>query len=69
MIRKLPIMPTIIVAAAVAVMIGLGVWQLGRAQWKDELLEQYRTASKLPPIAFPTAPSTGPLPLFRWATG
>ena len=30
MSRKLPLVPTIIVAAAVAVMIGLGIWQLGR---------------------------------------
>ena len=69
MIRKLPLIPTIIVGLAVATMIGLGVWQLSRAQWKDQLIEQYKAAAKLPPIAFPTAPSTQPPPLFRWATG
>jgi cytochrome oxidase assembly protein ShyY1 len=69
MIRRLPVLPTIIVAAAVAVMIGLGIWQLGRAEWKDRLIAQYRAAEKLPPIAFPTAPATGEAPLFRWATG
>ena len=69
MIRRLPVLPTIIVAAAVAVMIGLGVWQLSRAEWKDRLIAQYRAAEKLPPIAFPTAPATGEAPLFRWATG
>ena len=31
MIRRLPLIPTIVVLAAVAVMIGLGVWQLQRA--------------------------------------
>ena len=31
MIRRLPVIPTIIVLAAVALMIGLGVWQLQRA--------------------------------------
>jgi cytochrome oxidase assembly protein ShyY1 len=33
------------------------------------LLKQYSTAPKLPPIAFPTAPMKGELPLYRWATG
>lgn len=64
-----PLIPTLIVAAAVAVMIGLGIWQLNRAQWKEQLLADYRGASKLPPIAYPTAPRTGPPPLYRWATG
>ncbi len=58
MTRKLPLIPTIVVAGAVAVMIGLGVWQLQRAQWKEGLLRQYAEAEKLPPIAFPTLPLT-----------
>ena len=33
--RRLPLIPTIFVAGAVAVMIGLGVWQLKRAEWKE----------------------------------
>ena len=70
MIRKLPLIPTIVVAGAVAVMIGLGVWQLQRAQWKAGLIRQYAEAEKLPPIAFPTLPLTdAQLPLFRHATG
>jgi surfeit locus 1 family protein len=32
MIRKWPLVPTILVAAAVAAMIGLGLWQLERRQ-------------------------------------
>jgi cytochrome oxidase assembly protein ShyY1 len=69
-IRRLPLIPTILVAAAVAVMIGLGVWQLQRAKWKDGLLRQYAEAEKLPPIAFPTLPiADDQLPLFRHATG
>jgi len=61
---------TIIVIAAVAVMIGLGIWQLQRARWKDGLVRQYARAETLPPIAFPTAPTaTDELPLFRHATG
>ena len=70
MSRRLPLVPTIIVAAAVAVMIGLGVWQLQRAGDKSRLLEQYAAAAKLPPIAFPTMPlANEQLPLFRHATG
>jgi cytochrome oxidase assembly protein ShyY1 len=70
MIRRLPIIPTIVVLVAVAIMIGLGVWQLQRAQWKDGLLAQYRQAQSLPPIAWPTVPpKSSQLPLFRHATG
>ncbi|MBW3535437.1 MAG: SURF1 family protein [Gemmatimonadetes bacterium] len=49
MIRKVPIVATVLVAIAVATMIGLGIWQLDRAQWKGRLIEQYQTAAKLPP--------------------
>ena len=70
MARKLPIIPTIVVAAAVAVMLGLGVWQLQRAGEKQKLLQRYAEAERLPPIAFPTLPLTDEqLPLFRHATG
>ena len=69
MIRRLPLIPTIIVAAAVLTMIGLGVWQLRRAAWKDALLARYEAAQSLPPIAFPTAPIGEELPLFRRASG
>ena len=70
MIRRLPIIPTIVVVLAAAIMIGLGVWQLQRAQWKDRLLAQYSQAEKLPPIAWPNVPpKDGQLPLFRSATG
>jgi surfeit locus 1 family protein len=70
MIRRLPIIPTLIVAAAVALMIGLGVWQLQRARWKEGLLARYAEAETLPPIAFPGGPlRDDQLPLFRHATG
>lgn len=69
MTRRLPIIPTIIVGAAVALMIGLGVWQLQRAKQKDRLLAQYAAAQNLPPITWPAAPVAGDqLPLFRHAT-
>jgi cytochrome oxidase assembly protein ShyY1 len=69
MTRRIPIIPTIIVVIAVAILIRLGFWQLHRAHENEQLLAQYSAASKLPPMAFPTAPIKGPPPLFRWATG
>jgi surfeit locus 1 family protein len=70
MTRRLPITATLIVALAVAAMIGLGVWQLQRAKWKETLLARYQQAEKLPPITWPTVPlKSEQLPLFRQATG
>lgn len=70
MIRRLPILPTILVAAAVATMIGLGVWQLHRAKWKDGLIARYAHAKQELPISYPTMPiRSDQLPLFRQATG
>jgi len=67
--RKWPLVPTILVAAAVATMIGLGLWQLQRRQEKLALLDRLAAAQQQPPIAWPSAPFAGPLPLFRAATG
>jgi surfeit locus 1 family protein len=70
MIKRIPLVATVIVAGAVAVMIGLGLWQLQRAKWKEGLIARYAAAEKLPPIAFPTVPLRNQqLPLFRHATG
>jgi len=70
MTRRIPVLPTIVVMIAVAVMIGLGIWQLQRARWKEGLVSQYAQADRLPPITFPTMPTdTDQLPLFRHATG
>lgn len=67
--RKLPILATLLVAVAVAAMIMLGVWQLTRAHWKEDLLRRYQAAEGKPPIAFPTGPIKGDLPLYRRASG
>jgi cytochrome oxidase assembly protein ShyY1 len=70
MIRRLPVIPTVIVVAAVATMIGLGVWQLQRATWKDAIIARYAQAEKQPPITWPTVPlHDADLPLYRHATG
>ncbi|MEO6580880.1 MAG: SURF1 family protein [Sphingomicrobium sp.] len=68
-LRRLPIIPTILVVGAVATMIGLGVWQIRRAQWKSGLLARYEAARTMPAIGWPTAPIKEPLPLFRKASG
>src|SRR5579884_4462277 len=70
MTRRIPVVATIVVAVAIALMIGLGVWQLQRAKWKEGLIARYAAADKLPPIAYPTVPlHSDQLPLFRHATG
>ena len=45
--RRVPILATALVLAAVAVMIGLGIWQLQRASWKAELLKHYDSALEI----------------------
>jgi surfeit locus 1 family protein len=70
MIRRLPVVSTIVVIAAVAIIIWLGVWNLQRATLHQAQLASYQRAARLPPIAFPTAPiHEGKRPLFRYATG
>ena len=69
MIRRWPLIPTILVGLAVATMIGLGIWQLQRKGEKEALLARLVAAQDLPPIGWPTAPTGEPLPLFRSATG
>ena len=67
--HRVPIVPTIIVALAVLTMMGLGVWQLRRAAWKDGLVAQYASARLLPPTAFPSVPTDAESLLFRRAGG
>ena len=70
MIRRLPLIPTILVALAVATMIGLGLWQIGRAREKEAVIARYAAARTMPPISYPTGPvAADRLPLFRHATG
>jgi surfeit locus 1 family protein len=48
--KRVPILPTLVVAAAVAAMIALGIWQLRRAGWKEELLAEYSAAAAMPAV-------------------
>lgn len=52
--RRVPIFATIIVLAAVATMIALGFWQLGRKVEKETLITRYQAALLLPdPVPWP----------------
>ncbi|WNO53385.1 SURF1 family protein [Stakelama saccharophila] len=65
--RRLPVLPTVIVALAVAAMVALGIWQLQRLDWKEGLLAQYSANEHKPPIPFPARPDRSAL--FRRAYG
>lgn len=69
MTRRVPAVATAVVIAAVAAMLGLGTWQLKRAQWKESLLAQYAGADSQPAIDWPVADGAASLPLFRRASG
>lgn len=53
MIRKLPVLATIVVAAAVALMLYLGFWQLDRMEEKNQLLAAYADNFDRPPVHYP----------------
>lgn len=56
MIRRLPLLPTIVVLIAVGIMIRLGFWQIDRMHQKAELLVRYEAAdhssADVPPSQF-----------------
>lgn len=64
-IGVLPVLPTLVVALAVAVMIALGVWQMDRADEKTKALSQYRANLALPATAYPAANPADATYLFR----
>lgn len=65
--RRMPVIPTIVVGLAVAAMIALGIWQLERLHWKEALLAEYAANERKPATAFPQIP-IGDAWLFRHAT-
>lgn len=68
MTRRVPIFATLVVAAAVAVMIALGIWQLQRKAEKEALLAHYaRAVTMSPEIPWPQAPEDYPGALYRHA--
>lgn len=65
---RIPVIPTLIVALALAAMIGLGLWQLERRAEKALLLRQYERNLALPETAYPSNPTDGSY-LFRTVRG
>ena len=49
--RRIPIIPTVVVVAAAAIMVALGVWQLGRADEKADLIARYTAAAQKGPVS------------------
>jgi surfeit locus 1 family protein len=63
---RVPLVPTLLVLAAVGLMIWLGVWQLQRLQWKEALLARYTVAESTPgEVAFPRDASSAEPLLYR----
>jgi cytochrome oxidase assembly protein ShyY1 len=52
MIRRLPIIPTLIVAVAAFLMVRLGFWQLDRRHEKEASLAQFAANATRPPLPF-----------------
>lgn len=66
MIRRIPVFPTLLVLAAAAIMVSLGVWQLHRLAWKEALLARYAAAEgNSAPVPWPTGPHEVEQALFR----
>jgi len=54
--KRIPVIPTVIVVAAALTMIGLGIWQLGRAEEKADLIAAYSDATAMADtVDFPLA--------------
>jgi len=69
MMRRLPIIPTIFVLAAVGVMIALGFWQLDRRAQKEAMLARYAEAQTLSAeVSWPADPAAREALLFRRTT-
>lgn len=57
MTRRLPLLPTLLVLIAVPVMIGFGLWQLERLEWKEALLARLAANASAPLLVLDRAPA------------
>ncbi len=55
-VRRL-VIPTLITAVMLAILVGLGVWQLQRLQWKLGLLAAIDHAEASPPVPLTGSPA------------
>ena len=66
--RRIPVLPTLLVLAAVAVMIRLGFWQLDRLHQKEALMASYAVAHTLSAdVPFPQTEAAAEPILYRHA--
>jgi surfeit locus 1 family protein len=65
---RFPVIPTVLVAAAVGTMIALGFWQLRRADEKAALQRHYERNLTLPAMALPSGALADERLLYRRAT-
>lgn len=66
--RRVPVVATAVVLAAVATMIALGFWQLGRKAEKEALLARYEQAKAMSAeVPWPRSPEAWPATLYRHA--
>lgn len=64
--RRIPVVSTVVVLAAVATMIGLGIWQLHRKEWKEALIARYQAAQAMNLDApWPSTPGQYEAALYR----
>ncbi len=63
--KRLPIVPTIVVGLAVLAMIALGIWQLQRRDEKQALIARFSANLNLPPMTFPELAPVPPEAMFR----
>lgn len=69
MLRRLPVVATIVVLVAVGIMIRLGFWQLDRMHQKEALLARYAAAQSLSfDVPFPRSAAEAEPLLYRHAT-
>lgn len=62
---RFPLLPTLVVGAAILVMIGLGIWQLQRRAEKEGMLALAAANPAKPAISFPSIPPVPAELLFR----
>jgi len=63
---RFPVIPTIVVAAAVATMVALGFWQLARKDEKEAMIARYEQAQSLSSeVPFPRSEEDFPDALYR----
>jgi len=68
-VKRIPILPTLIVLVAALCMVGLGVWQLRRMHEKEALLARYAAAPGRSAVAWPAVPVRNGALLYRRSGG